>query len=109
MSDYLPDAYTGFRSRFPQVASALDGVGAAVDASGPLDPRTMRLVKLALAVGASAEGAVRSNARKALGEGAGEEHIRQVAAAAITTLGFPRAVAALGWIDEVLESRPSVH
>jgi 4-carboxymuconolactone decarboxylase len=109
MSDYLPDTYTDFRSRYPQVASALDGVGAAVDVCGPLDAKTMRLVKLALAVGASAEGAVRSNARKALAQGAGEEEIRQVAAAAITTLGFPRAVAALGWIDEVLESRPSVH
>ena len=102
MSEYLPDAYTSFRSEFAAVAEALDGVGAAVDESGPLDPKTMRLVKLALAIGVGAEGAVRSNVRKARAEGAGADEIRQVAVAAITTMGFPATVAALGWIDEVL-------
>ena len=63
----------------------------------------MRLVKLALAIGAGAEGAVRSNVRKAGGEGANAEEIRQVAMAAITTVGFPASVAALGWIDEILD------
>lgn len=104
MTEYLPDAYVSFRTTFPDVADALGGVGAAVDRSGPLDPKTMRLVKLALAVGASAEGAVRSNVRKARAEGAGADEIRQVAVAAVTTTGFPSAIAALGWIDEVLGS-----
>lgn len=103
MTEYLPDAYVAFRSTFPDVAEALGGVGAAVDRSGPLDAKTMRLVKLSLAIGASAEGAVRSNVRKALDEGAGADEIRQVALAALTTVGFPATIAALGWIDEVLD------
>lgn len=102
MSPYLPDAYVSFRDRHPDVAAALDGVGAAVDESGPLDEKAMRLVKLALAVAASAEGAVRSNTRKALAAGASQEEIRQVALAGITTVGFPAVIAALGWIDEVV-------
>jgi len=104
MADYLPDVYTSFRDQFPDVASALDRVGSAADAAGPLDSKTMRLGKLALAIGASAEGAVRSNVRKAHAEGATPDEIRQVAVAAITTVGFPATIAALGWIEEVLES-----
>jgi 4-carboxymuconolactone decarboxylase len=104
MSDHLPDVYTDFRATYPGVAAALDQLGRTADSAGPLDPKTMRLVKLAIAIGASAEGAVRSNVRKAVAEGASEAEIRQVAVAAITTAGFPLAIAAWGWIDEVLEA-----
>ncbi len=62
-------------------------------------------MKLGLAVGALAEGAVCSNIRKALAAGATEDDVRQVALLAITTNGFPTAIAALGWIDEVLAAR----
>lgn len=105
MSDYLPEIYTRFRDGYPEVAAALDGLAAAADGAGPLDARTQRLVKLGIAAGALAEGAVRSNARKALDEGAAPEEVRQVAILAITTRGFPAAVAALGWVDEVLAAR----
>ncbi len=101
---HLPDVYLGFRDQYPEVASALDALGATVDGAGPLDERVARLVKLGLAVGASAEGAVKSNARKALAAGARPEEIRQVGILAITTCGFPAAIAGLGWLDEVLEA-----
>jgi 4-carboxymuconolactone decarboxylase len=100
--EHLPDIYLGFRGRFPGVTAALDGLGEAVDEAGPLDVRTARLVKLGLAVGKCAEGAVRSNVRKALTAGATPEEVRQVALLAITTCGFPTAVAGLAWVDEVL-------
>jgi 4-carboxymuconolactone decarboxylase len=101
--EYLPDVYTGFRDRFPEVAAGLDGLGRATDVATALDDRTARLVTLGIAVGALAEGAVRSNARKALGVGASPDEIRSVVLHAISTRGFPAAIAALGWIDEVLE------
>jgi 4-carboxymuconolactone decarboxylase len=104
VSDYLPDIYLSFRDRFPDVAGAQDNLGAALDAAGPLDARTRRLVKLGIAVGALADGAVRSNVRKALGEGASPDEIRHVAVLAVTTAGFPTTIAALGWVDEVLEA-----
>lgn len=104
MSDYLPDIYVSFRERFPDVAKAQDDLGAALDAVGPLDGRSRRLVKLGIAIGALAEGAVRSNVRKALAEGATPDEIRHVTMLAITTAGFPAAIAALSWVDEVLEA-----
>jgi alkylhydroperoxidase/carboxymuconolactone decarboxylase family protein YurZ len=104
VDDHLPGVYLDFREDYPDVASALDRLGEAVDGSGPLDERTARLVKLGLAVGALAEGSVKSNARKALAAGASPEEVRQVAMLAITTCGFPAAIAGIGWIDEVLSA-----
>ncbi len=101
---YLPSSYKSFRDTYAEVAAALDGLGAAVDAAGALDGKTMRLVKLGIAIGAGAEGAVRSNVRKAKAENATDGEIRQIGLAAITTVGFPASIAALGWIDEVLAS-----
>ncbi len=100
--EYLPGIYMRFRSDYPAVGEALDALGEAVDTAGPLDERTERLVKLGLAIGAVADGSVRSNARRALAAGATPEEIRHVALMAITTCGFPTAIAGLGWIDEVL-------
>lgn len=100
-SEYLPDIYVTFRERFPDAAAALDSLGAATE-RGPMDDRTRRLVKLGVAVGAQAEGAVRSNARKARAMGIADEEILEVVLLAVNTRGFPAAVAALGWIEEVL-------
>jgi 4-carboxymuconolactone decarboxylase len=102
MSDHLPDVYVGFRTSFPDVAAAQDALAARVDAVGPLSAREVRLVKLGVAVGAASAGAVRSSSRKALDLGVGPDELRQAALCAITTVGFPAAIAALGWVDEVL-------
>jgi 4-carboxymuconolactone decarboxylase len=103
-TEYLPDVYIGFRKDYAQVAAALDRLGEVTDAAGPLDERTARLVKLGLAVGAASQGAVRSNVRKALAAGASEAEVRHVGLLAITTCGFPAAIAGIGWIDEVLRA-----
>jgi len=102
-ADHLPDVYVGFRERFGAVAAAQDRLAAEVDRSGPLDERTVRLVKLGIAVGSLAEGAVRSNVRKALAAGATAEEVEQVVRLALTTRGFPAVVAAWGWTREVLD------
>ena len=105
MSDYLPDVYIHFRERYPEVARALDGLGEATEGAGGLDARAQRLVKLGVAIGARAEGAVRSNVRKARALGLTDDEIRQTAVLAISTAGFPAAIAAGAWIEEVLAAQ----
>lgn len=100
--EYLPDIYVDVRERYPDVAAALDRLGEAGEAAGPLTARDQRLATLGIAIGGLAKGAVRSNVRKALGVGVTPEEIRHVAVLTITTRGFPAAVAAIRWIDEVL-------
>lgn len=102
MPEYLPDIYTEFRDEYPDVAQALGALGAATGATGPLDKKTQRLVKLGIAIGGLAEGAVRSNTRKALELGVTAEELRHVAVLAITTASFPTAIAGLSWIEKVL-------
>jgi len=104
MTEYLPEIYTRFREANPEVAAALDNLARSVDGAGPLDEKTGRLVKLGIAIGAMSEGAVRSNTRKALGAGASPADLRHAGLQAITTIGFPAAVAVIGWIEEVLTS-----
>ena len=102
MEEHLPEIYVSFRQRYPTVAGALDDLGRETEHVGSLDERTQRLVKLALAVGSLSPGAVRSNTRKALEAGESPAEIRHVAVLAITTCGFPTAIAGLGWMDEVI-------
>jgi 4-carboxymuconolactone decarboxylase len=59
-------------------------------------------VKLGIAIGALAEGAGRSNGRKVRAVGMSGEDICQTALLAISTAGFPAAIAAMAWIEEVL-------
>jgi alkylhydroperoxidase/carboxymuconolactone decarboxylase family protein YurZ len=108
-AEHLPDIYLKVRGDYPDVSAALDRLATAVASAGSLDERTARLVKLGLAIGSSAEGAVRSNARRAIAAGASPDEIRQVALLAVTTCGFPTAIAGFGWIDEVLESEEGAH
>ncbi|MFE9689615.1 carboxymuconolactone decarboxylase family protein [Micromonospora sp. NPDC005806] len=109
MTDYLPSIYVKFLERFPEVAEAQGTLARSVRERSPFDPRTDRLIKLAMAIGAEAEGAVRSNMRKAIEHGATIDEVRSVALAAITTCGFPTAIAALGWIEEVAEAEAALN
>ena len=56
MEQHLPKIYLAFREAHPEVAEALDALGRETEQAGPLDARTQRLVKVALAVGSLAEG-----------------------------------------------------
>jgi alkylhydroperoxidase/carboxymuconolactone decarboxylase family protein YurZ len=64
-----PAAHQAFVLRFPRLAQAWDLVNEE-GAQGPLDAKTQRLLKLAIATGAMREGAVRSGVRKARDAGA---------------------------------------
>ena len=106
MTEHLPEIYVSFRDRFPEVAARQDALAGAVDAAGPLEPKTVRLVKLGIAVGAQAEGSVKSNVRKALAAGATVAEIEQVILLGLTTRGFPAVVAAWQWMDDVVGGKP---
>jgi alkylhydroperoxidase/carboxymuconolactone decarboxylase family protein YurZ len=54
---------------------------------------------LALSVG------VHSHVRQALEEGVTKEELQQVALMAITTLGFPTAMAAISWINNIVNKQ----
>ena len=100
----LPPSGAGrFANDYPDVWESYKALGKSVAEAGKLDARTRRLVKLALAVGAGSEGAVHSHVRQARDERIADADVRQVVLLAITTLGFPAAMAAYSWVNDILE------
>jgi alkylhydroperoxidase/carboxymuconolactone decarboxylase family protein YurZ len=101
MQEALPSSVTTFEKKHPAVWEAFARLGEACHETGPLDEKTRRLVKLALALALRHEGAVHSATRKALKSGVTREELEHVVILAITTIGWPAANAAMTWIDDV--------
>ena len=99
-SDRLPPFVEKIAQRCPEIWEAYNRLGEAAANAGPLDAKTERLVKLALAVGAGLQGAVHSHVRRGLTAGLTGEELEHVALLAITTVGWPSAMAALSWIQD---------
>ena len=102
MKHSLPSGAGRVADRHPKVWAAYEHLGKDVAEGGPLDAKTRRLAKLALAIGCSSEGAVHSHVRRAIAEGIAREDLRHVMLLAIPTLGLPAAVKAMTWIDDII-------
>lgn len=100
---YLPDVYTEFQQQFPDITKAYDELALKCHGWGQLDEKTRRLVKLGIAIGLNSEGGVRSHARRALEEGISADELRHAVLLALTTAGFPIMIAAMKWVDKVIE------
>ncbi len=96
-----PKMYQRFVRRYPKLSQAWD-LMAEQGQEGPLDGKTVRLVKLGIAIGAMREGAVHSNVRKGEAIGITTEEMEQVVALAASTLGLPATVAAFSWLQDVV-------
>jgi alkylhydroperoxidase/carboxymuconolactone decarboxylase family protein YurZ len=68
--EHLPDIYLHFEDAFADVHAAHQELARRCYEAGPIDERTARLVKLGIAIGAQADGSVRSHASRALSRGA---------------------------------------
>jgi len=100
-----PAAHRQFVRRFPRLGAAWDLINEE-GGNGPLDARTQRLLKLAIAIGAMREGAVHSGVRKARDAGASLAEMEQVVALAASTIGLPSTVAVWSWVREEASGGP---
>jgi len=101
MNSEPPRPYQDFVGEFPKLGEAWDLLREA-ESSGPLDLKTRRLLKLAIAIGGERRGAVSSGVRKAMKAGASVEEIKQVLGLAASTIGLPSTVAAYCWAQRHL-------
>jgi alkylhydroperoxidase/carboxymuconolactone decarboxylase family protein YurZ len=100
----LPAGAAKIAKRYPEIWSAYEQLGAAAAEAGPLDGRAIRLVKLALAAASGSEGAVHSHTRRALADGISKDELLHVALLAIPSIGLAKAVAAMSWIEDILNA-----
>jgi alkylhydroperoxidase/carboxymuconolactone decarboxylase family protein YurZ len=98
----VPEKFRMFCERHPCVAAAYENLAAECRKVGPLGAKDQALARLGAAVGAQVEGAVRSQVRKALDAGLTPDEIRHVMMLSLTTIGFPRMMAALTWAEDLL-------
>jgi 4-carboxymuconolactone decarboxylase len=97
------DHYLNVRERHPAVISAVEALGVATHAAGPLDVKTVHLIQLGAAATIMSHGATHSHTIRALEAGASPEEIRHAVLALTSTIGYPIVAAALSWVDDVLE------
>jgi len=102
---YLPEIYKGFKKHFPKISDSYAKLAISCNESGPLDEKTREMVKLGIALGLSSEGAIKSHTRRALEAGAFAEDIRHATLLTLTTAGFPAMIAAMKWVDQVLDKQ----
>jgi len=88
------------RQSHPEVWQRFTALADACHDAGPLDERTRRFVKLALAIAAGTEGGTHSAVRHAKEGGITMQEMEHVVLLSITTLGFPAAGRALAWIRD---------
>lgn len=97
----LPKPYIDFKEYFPELAQAFEKLGVCCKEAGPLDARSARMVKMGMAVATGSRGGIKSQARKAMGEGFTIDELRHAAVLAMPSIGFAPVIAAIGWINEV--------
>jgi len=99
----IPKPFIDFTLNYPKVGQTYAEMGHAVHNAGPIDQKTRELVKLAMSCGAQKEGAVHSHTRKALDAGCTKEEIHHVVLLLLPTLGMPSMMAAMTWVNDILE------
>jgi alkylhydroperoxidase/carboxymuconolactone decarboxylase family protein YurZ len=101
MREKLPEHFMRFKGAHPEIYEAFEELGRRLHESGPLSERERRLVKLGIAIGLGMEGGVHSAVRFALSGGCSGDDVRHVVRLAITTIGWPRAQAAMSWVEDL--------
>lgn len=98
----IPKRYQDFKTKYREIAKAYEQLGVACHSAGPLNDKTRALVKLAISIGARLEGGTHAHVRRALDAGATKSELFHVALLAIPTIGFPASMAAMSWIDDIV-------
>jgi 4-carboxymuconolactone decarboxylase len=98
----LPKTFKEIVERYPEVWKAHEQLTKSCAEAGPLNRKTIELVKVGLCIGAGLQTATKRHAIMARENGATEEEIYHVVLMAMTTLGHPRAAAGWQWVNSAL-------
>jgi 4-carboxymuconolactone decarboxylase len=100
-----PTQFQQLTERYAAVGEAYEQFGKAITQAGPLDEKSVHLIKLGISIGMRHEGAVHAHTRKALAGGWTADELRHAAVLAATTMGWPNMMAAYMWVEDELAQR----
>jgi molybdopterin synthase catalytic subunit len=93
-----PKHYQNIQKNYPEFIKAVEDLGRTSMQAGPLDEKTVLLLRLAAAAAMRSKGSVQSHARQALESGVTSRELEHALVALTSTIGFPTVAAALSWI-----------
>lgn len=102
MKETLPQHFKNFVEQYPNVWEGHQKLTEACAEAGPLERKSRELIKVAVSGAVGQETAVERHAVMAVQEGASEREVYQAILLLITTVGFPRASAALKWAERAM-------
>jgi len=103
MMSQLPKNFRKFQDEHKDIYEAYEKLGEAAACCGPLDGKTRELIKLGMAAAIGSQGSVQSHTHRAHDCGISSVEIEHAIVLGVTTLGFPKTMAALSWAREALE------
>lgn len=99
----VPERYKEVKKQYPDLFGLYEKLGESTLKAGPLDAKSIHLVKLAFAAAAGMEGATHAHTRKCISSGFNPEELRHAIISGVTTLGMPTMMRALSWVDDELK------
>jgi 4-carboxymuconolactone decarboxylase len=69
----------------------------------PFGTNISDIIKIGIAIGANSRNSVMPSIRKALSSGSTPEEITHANLLSLTAIDFPDMIAALGWVNEILD------
>jgi alkylhydroperoxidase/carboxymuconolactone decarboxylase family protein YurZ len=91
----IPERYKEVKQQFPDLFSHYEQLGESTYKAGPLDTKSIHLVKLAFSAAAGMEGATHAHTRKCISSGFTPAELRHAIISGATTLGMPTMMRAL--------------
>lgn len=104
MKTEIAPHYLRMKEKHPGFFEAVEKLGEAAAEAGPLNRKSTELIRLAASLANGSEGGVHSHCKRALEAGASAEEIRHAVLVLTNTIGFPRIMAGLSWINDILEN-----
>lgn len=99
----LPGTFKSVSEKYPEIWAAHEQLTKACADAGPLDRRSIELIKIGICIGAGLETATKRHAIMARENGASDDEIYQAVLMAVTTVGYPSSAAGWKWVNSVLE------
>ncbi|MGB7932172.1 MAG: carboxymuconolactone decarboxylase family protein [Gammaproteobacteria bacterium] len=98
----MPDLLNSFKEKYPDTWSAYEQLKTSCDRQGPLDVKTVELVKISVSTALEHKGGLIAHISQARKAGANEDEIYHAILLATGLAGFPAVLAAFGTALEYL-------
>ena len=102
MSQNKPQFYETQKKKHPKFFDLVEQLTDVTHQKGPLPHKTVHLLQMVGALSINSESAVKSHARQAIEAGASEDEIVHALLALTTTIGFPKVMAGINWVEKVI-------